>query len=315
VGEHPSSNLAVTMRHHEEMKATAKERVAVLAYFEVQMGGDPVVHLEKVAVERVGANVHDIWDVHCESSRWWAVSCPLNSYSQEDFKSRDVVLTFHIGLMARVFTRVQIPITEDAAALLPNAWRLWEQAVEAMTSSREAEDFQAVGVRLRECLVSFAAESADADLVPKGTEPPKKADVVGWSNLLIDRLASGSSREQLRSYLKKLIRETWDYVSKLTHAKNAVGYDAEIGTAAVSHFLSTVTAARVRWAAGDPQRCETCGSYRVATGTCLRCAWSDPDYQDPPPREIREEELAARLAEPCTPSSDISTFISPDDYS
>jgi len=296
------------------MKATAHERGAVLAYVEARVGGDPVVHLEKVAVEVVGAVVHDIWDVHCRDSRWWAVSNPLNLYPQEDFESRDVVLTFHVGLAVRVASRDQVPITGTVATLLPTAWRLWEQAVEALTTGREAEDFQAVGVRLRECLVSYAAEIVDADLVPEGTEPPKGADVVGWTNLLAQRLAAGSSSEQLRSYVQKLARETWDYVNKLTHAKDAGSYDAEIGAAAVSHFLSTITAARMRWAAGDHQRCAACGSYRVAAGTCVRCGWSDPDYQDPPRREISEEELAGRLAEPCTPSSDISTFISPNDY-
>lgn len=296
------------------MKATPHERDTVLAHFEAQVGDDPVVHLEKVAVERVGAVVHDIWDVHCRDSRWWAVSDPLNLYSQEDFKSRDVVLTFHVGLAVRLASREQIPITGTAAALLPTAWRLWEQAVEALTTGREAEDFQAVGVRLRECLVSYAAEIADDDLVPEGTEPPKGADVVGWTNLLAQRLAADSSSEQLRSYVKKLARETWDYVNKLTHAKNASSYDAEIGAAAVSHFLSIITAVRMRWTAGDHQRCAACGSYRVAASTCMRCGWTDPDYQDPPLREISEEELAARLAEPCTPSSDISTFMSPNDY-
>jgi hypothetical protein len=296
------------------MKATASEREVVLAYFKDQMGDDPLVHLEKVAVERVGANVHDIWDVHCENSRWWAVSCPLNFYSQADFKSRDVVLTFHIGLMARLSCRVGVPLTVNATALLPTAWRLWEQAVEAMTTSREAEDFQAVGVRLRECLVSFASEVADIDLVPDGAETPKKADIVSWSNLLVDRLASGSSSEQVRSYAKKLARETWDYVNQLTHAKNAGSYDAEIGVAAVSHFLSTVTAVRMRWAVGDHRRCVSCGSYRVEAGTCMRCAQSDPDYEYPPTRDTSEDELASGLAESCTPSSDIATFVSPDDF-
>src|ERR1019366_6347857 len=117
------------------MKETQSERETVLRFVAEQSDNDPVTHLEKVAVERVGANVHDVWDVHCEHSRWWAVSNPLNLYSQEDFKSRDVVLTFHIGLMARVFNRERIPITESAAALLPSAWRLWEGAVEAMITS------------------------------------------------------------------------------------------------------------------------------------------------------------------------------------
>ena len=297
------------------MKTTPSEREAVLSYFKDQMSDDPIVHLEKVAVERVGANVHDIWDVHCKNSRWWAVSCPLNYYSQEDFKSRDVVLTFHIGLMARVFTRNQIPIAEDAAALLPKAWRLWEQAVKTMATSRESEDFQAVGVRLRECLVTYATEIADPDLIPEGADSPRGADVVAWSNLLVDRLAPGSSSEELRSYVKKLARETWDLVNKLTHAKNAGSYDAEIGAAAVSHFLSSVTACRMRWVAGDPKRCESCGSYHLGAGICLRCGWVDCEYHAPPTDEISEEEMATRLAEPCTPSSDLSTFISPNDYS
>lgn len=295
------------------MKATVHERDTVLAYFEGQVDDDPVVHLEKVAVERVGAVVHDIWDVHCRDSRWWAVSNPLNLYSQEDFKSRDVVLSFHIGLAVRIGSQDQVPVTDTAATLLPNSWRLWEQAVDAMLTARESEDFQAVGVRLRECLVSYTSEVADEDLVPTGAEPPKGADVVGWTNLLAQQLAAGSSAEQLRSYIRKLARETWDYVNKLTHAKNAGSYDTEIGAAAVSHFLSTMTAARMRWAAGDKQRCATCGSYRVETGTCVRCGWGDPDYQDPPQREISDDVLTGRLAEPCTPSSDISTFISPHD--
>jgi ribosomal protein L37E len=296
------------------MIASTVERDSILSYFEGQMPDDHVVHLEKVAVERVGSMVHDIWDVHCEKSHWWAVTNPLNFYSQDDFKSRDVVLTFHVGLAVRVASRERVPITDTAAALLPNAWRLWYQAVEGMTTSREAEDFQAVGVRLRECMVTFVREVSDDDLVPEGMETPKQADVVGWSSLLADHLASGSSSEQLRSYLKKLSRETWDLVNKLTHAKNAGSYDAEIGVAAVSHFLSTFTAARMRWMSGNEQRCETCGSYRVEGGTCARCGWSDPHFQSTKLREISDEEMTDRLDQPHTLSSDIATFITLDDF-
>ena len=73
------------------MKAPDLEREQVLDYFAAQMADDPVVHLEKVAVERVGSVLHDIWDVHCRGSRWWAISNSLNYYSQEDFTSRDDV--------------------------------------------------------------------------------------------------------------------------------------------------------------------------------------------------------------------------------
>ncbi len=49
-------------------------------------------------------------------------------------------------------------------------------------------------------------------------------------------------------------------------------------------------------------------------GNLLGCGWIDPDYQPPPHSEISEGEMTERLSEPCTPSSDISTFISPDDF-
>jgi hypothetical protein len=194
------------------MRATAWERDRVREFFTARWPDDPVVHLEKVASERVGSVVHDIWDVQSKGGRWWAVSEPLNAYPQDDFKSRDVVLTFHVSLAVRMASREDVPITSQDAGLLPGAWRRWEQAVEAMDTATEAEDFQAVGVRLRECLVSFVGEVANKDLVPEGAAAPKGSDVVGWTGMLADQLAQGSSAEHLRSYLKKMARETWDYV-------------------------------------------------------------------------------------------------------
>jgi hypothetical protein len=58
-------------------------------------------------------------------------------------------------------------------------------------------------------------------------------------------------------------------------------------------------------------RCAECESYRLVAGTCEVCGWNDPDYEPVELPELTEGEIAERLAEPCTPSSDISTFISP----
>lgn len=294
------------------MRTSDWERDQILAYFEAQDFG-AVAHLEKVATERAGGVSHDIWDVHCTDGRWWAVTNPLNAYSQEDFKSRDVVLTFHVGLTMRIAEQRQPPISEAAASLLPESWRRWEHAVDALTSAQEAEDFQAVGVRLRECLISFVAEVSSDDLVAEGASAPKGADVVGWTNLLIETLAAGSGGRQLRSYLRKLVRETWDYVNWLTHAKNARHHDAEFGVAAVSHFLACSTAARLRSAAEGHRRCAECGSYGLVADQCQRCGWVDPNYEPPAYERPSNEEIEAGLTEPCTPSSDISTLITVDD--
>jgi hypothetical protein len=281
----------------------------------VDQADEEVIHLEKVASELVGPGRHDIWDVHCTSSRWWVVTNPTNLYDQTDFKSRDVVLTFHIGLMLRVeYARERdIPVVRESAELLPGSWRRWQQAFDAYDSGDEAETFQSVGVRLRECLVSFVGETRDDGLVPRGQTPPKAADFKGWTELLANSLAAGDSSARLRSYLKKLAVETWEYVNWLTHAKNAVRMDAEIGLKSVEHLLGTFTAARLRLATA-PKRCGVCASYEVVAGICRHCDWADPSYLPPEPREWSEAEKARRLAQPCTPSSDISTFISPNDF-
>ncbi|MGH3766384.1 MAG: hypothetical protein ACRDTX_14750 [Pseudonocardiaceae bacterium] len=296
------------------MRATKRETDEIRAYAESQANED-VVHLEKAASEIVGPVRHDIWDVHYPDSRWWVVTNPTNLYNQADFQSRDVVLTFHIGLLLRMeyAQERKVPVAPESTELLPGSWRRWQQAFEAYDSGDEAEAFQSVGVRLRECLVSFVGETRDDELVPAGQTPPKAADFKGWTELLANGLAPGESSARLRSYLKKLAVETWEYVNWLTHGKNAVRMDAEIGLKAVEHLLGTFTAARLRLAR-TPRRCETCGSYEVLAGACRHCEWADPSYVPPKLHQWSEEERAQRLAEPCTPSSDISTFISPNDF-
>jgi hypothetical protein len=293
------------------MRTTKRERDTIREYVESQ-AHESVVHLEKAASEVVGPLRHDIWDVHCTGTRWWVVTNPTNLYDQADFKSRDVALTFHIGLMVRVeYGRErEVPVTPSSQELLPGSWRRWQQAFEAYEAADEAEAFQSVGVRLRECLVSFVGETRSDDMVPSGQDAPKAADVKGWTELLADSLAAGPSAAALRSYLKKLSVETWAYINWLTHAKNAIRMDAEIGLKTVEHLLGVFTAARLRLARA-PYRCEACGSYEVVGGVCRHCDWVDPTYAPPAPSSLSAEERAERLAEPCTPSSDISTFLSP----
>jgi hypothetical protein len=125
--------------------------------------------------------------------------------------------------------------------------------------------------------------------------------------LLANALAGGESNAYLRSYLKKLSVETWAYVNWLTHAKNAIRMDAEIGLKAVEHLLGTFTAARMRLGR-QSIRCESCGSYQMVVGTCERCGWADPGYEPPAIRKRRR-----RPAGECVSTSETSTFMSPND--
>lgn len=293
------------------MRASKRQTEAIRLYVEDQ-AHEQVVHLEKAASQLVGPVRHDIWDVHCTNSRWWVITEPTNLYSQSDFKSRDVALTFHIGLSIRVsyLHERKVPVKPQSADLLPGSWRRWEQAYEDYDSGDEAENFQAVGVRLRECLVSFVGETTDDEMVPDGQEAPKRSDFKGWTDLLSNTLAGGEVNAHLRSYLKKVSVETWAYVNWLTHAKNAVRMDAEIGLKMVEHLLGVFTAARQRM--GENRlRCAACGSYQMIAGTCESCGWADDEYQTPemPAKPKRRRKPKGE----CVPSSDISTFIRPED--
>jgi hypothetical protein len=121
---------------------TDREKSEIRAYVEAQ-AHEEVVHLEKAASELVGPVRHVIWDVQCPTSRWWVVTNPTNLYDQSDFKSRDVVLTFHIGLALRVeYARErEVPLAPETADLLPGSWRRWQQAFEAYESGTRQRTF------------------------------------------------------------------------------------------------------------------------------------------------------------------------------
>jgi hypothetical protein len=301
--------LSAPLREDSYVRATKRETAQITNYVESQ-AHEPVIHAEKAASQLAGLVRHDIWDVHCENSRWWVITNPTNLYSQDDFKSRDVALTFHIGLTLRVsyLQEQQVPVQPEAADLLEGTWRRWQQAFETYEDGDEAEDFQAVGVRLRECLVSFIGEATTDDLVPDGQSAPQASNFKAWVELLANFLAAGESNKHLRSYLKKMSDETWEYLGWLTHYKNAIRMDAEIGLKAVEHLLGMFTAARLRLGR-EASRCEDCGSYRVVAGACEHCGWQDPSYEPP----VQTKRRRRKPKGDCVPSSDISTFIRPED--
>jgi hypothetical protein len=108
------------------IRASRREKDAIRAFVDDQ-AREAVIHLEAAASELVGSVRHDIWDVHCTQSRWWVVTNPTNLYSQQDFKSGDVVLTFHIGLALRLeYARerdVPVALPHVPVSRVPNVYR------------------------------------------------------------------------------------------------------------------------------------------------------------------------------------------------
>lgn len=244
------------------------QREAIIEYFLAESPEGTVVHhAEKVTSERIYGIKHDVWDVDASDGRWWVITNPTNLYPQETAPtpSMDHALALHIGVVARMMARqyYDAPVDGGPREYVAKAWRTYEQAGEALNESDEAEDFQAVGMRLRESLLAFVHERSGDATVPDGVDPPKRSDFKGWAALLAATAAPGPSAEPVRKYLRRMACETWDLVAWLTHATNATKADAETAFKATENALGTFGLSLLRSTWGDPIRCPLCGSYKV----------------------------------------------------
>jgi hypothetical protein len=231
----------------ETMESPEHERRFVVEYVEGQCRGEETVqHAEKISAEHVMGREYDVWDVETDKNRWWVITNLMNLYLQDEFKSMDYVLSFHIGLMHRVMAKdaQSARATDEEKERLLISWRKWEQAGIAAEEAEEAEDFQAVGMRCREALLAFIRSAAKDEMVPQGEEVPKRADFLHWSEHIAAAIAPTSHR--LRGYLRKSAANTWDVVNWLTHETNATRFDAEIAVDGTGHVLSLYGLALVR---------------------------------------------------------------------
>ena len=260
-----------------------KSAEEISAYVEKQSPGERVTHAEKIMTQRVLGRKYDGWDIRTNKARLLVITSPTNLYDQKLFPSLDYTLSFHIGLMARVMAREEPKAGVLEQMTLPAAWRRWEQAGQALNEAEEPKDFQSVGMRCRECLVAMVRTLALPEMVPKNTEPPKQADVVGWCALIADRVAHGSSADRVRGYLKAVSKSGWELVSWLTHAHGATRADGLMAHELTQHILTLFGTAMLRYRQGIPDRCEACGSYKFELWAdepsvplkprCQACGW------------------------------------------
>ena len=170
-------------------------------YVHGQARDEMVKHVEKVKTEYVLGDAYEIWDVTTDRARWWVITNLTNLYSQEHFPSLDYTLSFHIGLMMRLRSRAQGP---DASELHPfdEVFRRQEQAKERYERAIEAVDHQAVGMQLRECLLSVMSAMRRRVEIADLAERPQDANFTAWMELLMNRLCGGAHNKDLRQYLK-----------------------------------------------------------------------------------------------------------------
>lgn len=273
------------------MNSPEHQKRSITEYVEIQAQGEKVVRAEKVASERHYDATHDVWDVQTEKDRYWVVTSPTNLYSHVDFPSMDYVLSFHIGLTSRMSARQHSDASEEDIWRTPNAWRQWERAHETLDDAKEPEDFQAIGVRCREVLITLTDELGTHEQTKKIHPDIKKSDVKMQLAAYYGILAPGSSMRKIRAHLITLAEGTWELVGWLTHYKNARREDAQYVMSATEQLMLNTLNIVVRNEKPIPERCPVCASYRMTRDfkeelthsdkdpyikLCEACGWEEP---------------------------------------
>lgn len=257
------------------------ERRAIEQYVDSQSPeGDSVVLVQKVGSRRIIGRTFELYDVHCESSRWWVVTDPTNLYAQSDFPDVEQAFIFHLGLGMYMAEKSRGELDGPEGSFISGAWRRYKQALTAMESAQEAEDYQAIGIVCRQALLALVNDHAKADWLELDDSPPKQADFKAWIVLIANSLSTG----RMRSYTTSMGEKTWDLTVWLQHFSDASPWDAELVIEATQHLLTVVSRLVHRREHGEIARCPRCGSYRLEP--------SSEVVEEPEPG-IQEKEICA----------------------
>ena len=236
----------------------------IARYVEVEAHDETVQHVERIKREIVLGDVYDIWDVITDKDRWWVITNLTNLYSQKHFPSLDYTLSFHIGLMMRLKSR-SARIDANDPSPFDEVLRRGEQAEERHDSAVEAEDYQAVGMLLRESLISLVNALRRHTEPPEDVERPQDSNFNGWTDILMNHLCGGSGNKELRQHLKNNAKETWQLVNWLTHARSANKTVSSIAIHAcqttIGHFIQVLERSRT----DKTEQCPVCKSQNVRT--------------------------------------------------
>ncbi len=282
----------------------------IAEYVQTEARDETVQNVERVKTEYVMGDPYEVWDVHTDKDRWWVITSPTNLYSQKHFPSLDYTLSFHVGLMMRVQSRSERE-GEPEPTPFDEVLRRMHQASDLLDRAVESVDFQAVGMQLRECLISLVAALRRRVEIANTVDRPKDADVINWNKLLVAELCPGPQNDDLRGYLKATTEKAWQLVNWLTHHRNANKTAALIASdaidAIVKHYLRLLSRER----AYRTDQCPRCASrnirnfFDIAIGPdgayfdeCAACGWnSHPGYPDDDTEELDERQPSASRAE------------------
>lgn len=150
-------------------------------------------------------------------------------------------------------------------------------------------DYQSIGVRCRESLLTFI--NIAQTVIPWTTteNPPKKADLKAWSDHICSVALPGDTHKYRRSLFKTLLETVWEFANWLTHTKSSNWYDAEAAISVTENAIGLSISAVIRHVRGVPEHCPSCGSQRLSPErgyhtdfpdiewerpTCDKCGWT-----------------------------------------
>lgn len=267
------------------LPATEEEIAGVRDYVEWQAPDLKVTFCQKVYSESVLSHRHDVWDVHTTKDRWWVITNPTNLYSQDMFPNLDLAVTFHMGLMLRVPRSERPSIGSGQIEPFAKAFEAEAAAHEALGQAHGVADYQTVGVRCREALLSFTAIAQKVLPWTGEDEAPKKSDFKAWIAHVCSVALAGEGNKARRQLFKSQADAAWTFVNWLTHSTSSNWHDAEAAVAATDATISLCTNATTLFIRNVPNECPECGDHRL---TPLRA--QNPDD----PKEVWESPFCTK---------------------
>jgi len=299
MSDKPSEDECVIHEHPVPPQELARYRsnpdvdaeLDVVNYIHGQAQDETVQHVERVKTEYVMGDAYEVWDVVTDKNRWWVISSPMNLYLQKYFPSLDYTISFHVGLMMRVRSNQRGPDSSDPQPF-DEVSRRHEQAHDLQVRAVESEDYQAVGMQLRECLLALIAVMQRRVEIHEGVDNPQAANFIGWAEILMNQLCPGEANKTLRQYLKGASEKTWQLVSWLTHDRHANKTASSIALHAVDVLIGHYVLLLSRDRTDSTEKCPLCSSRDIRThfdigiepdgayyDTCGACRWSShPEY-------------------------------------
>jgi len=270
-----------------DQRAEEYERRSVEEYFALE-AAEPIAQIRKIGSRRIMGTAHGLWEVASERAPYWVMTSPTALYAQGGYRDLEDAFTYHLRAWAEVMDNHDTDIPDEQRDRLAGPWRQWRQAADALAHAEEAEEFQAIAARCRQCLLALVHEAAADAMVPEGEQPPQRDNFLQWSEHIAAAIARGASAERIRAHLRATARSTWQLAAWATHYANANDHIATLVLQATYHVLVSFGLILCTAEHDAPQRCPECASYKLRTAYrsepggeivplvfCQGCSWEE----------------------------------------